>query len=304
MKTCVFAPRAQYFFMFSGFFGSMRLVIASFCALLGWVALAPATTARAQSRPPGPASAPALEQGAPVRAPEEAGVTGRDLRLNGLHGRMRIERRGADLVLARLTLAGERATRRGEACEAEVSDGALALKPLRRHEGLRRYEASLPGCSIALDLLAGAVQASVADVHAGAAQAGACLLKSADCKVVVAGVWGPPDEAIGEAEIARIERARAAAERNAMANYRALVAAAGKDRDKVRVAAAEQAGFSSRRSEHCGDYAGEERHGFCASRVTEAWAVALRARLNPDSFEAEEAVAAARRPGARAAAAR
>ena len=53
------------------------------------------------------------------------------------------------------------------------------------------------------------------------------------------------------ADIAQNERIRGLAEKNAQANYRALIASAGKDRAKVRMAASEQAGFSSRRAERC-----------------------------------------------------
>jgi hypothetical protein len=281
----------------------MRHHTISLCAFLALSAAGLAPPARAQMQLPGAgaAAAPApAEQGVPVRAPEEAGVVGRELRLNGAQGRIRLERRGSDLLIARLTLAGERLSRRGEACEVEIAEGPFPLKPLRRVEGLRRYEANLPACPLTLEILTGALQTHVGDGATG----GACAFAAADCRAFAAGVWGPAASAISDADIAQIERARATAERNAMANYRALVAAAGKDRDKVRVAAAEQASFSSRRAERCGDYAGEERHGFYASRVTEAWAVALRARLNPAAFDNDETVGATRRPGAARAAAR
>jgi hypothetical protein len=270
----------------------MRHHAIGLCAFLALAAAGLSQPARAQIILSG-AAAPG-EQGVAVRAPDEAGVIGRELRLNGAHGRIRLERRGSDLLIGRLTLAGERLSRRGEACEVEIADGPFALKPLRRQEGLRRYEANLPACPLTVEILSGALHVHVGEAAAG----GVCAFKAADCRAFVAGVWGPAASAISDADVVQIERARATAERNAMANYRALVAAAGKDRDKVRLAAAEQAGFSSRRAERCGDYAGEERHGFCASRITEAWAVALRARLNPAAFDHEEIVSATRRPAA------
>ncbi len=276
----------------------MRPALLARPVLLAFLACAPTGAAHAQMQLPGAAApapaAPAQEQGVAVRAPEEAGLLGRDLFLNGAQGRMRLERRGQEIVITHLKLAGERMSRRGETCEVEFTEGPFRLKPQRRHEGLRRYEAAIAVCPFTLDVLSGAAQASLAGAYASSPLAGVCEFKAADCKAAVAGVWGPLGARIGEAEIAQIERARGAAERNAQANYRALVAAAGKDRDKVRVIAAEQAGFSSKRAERCGDYEGEERHGFCASRITEAWAVALRARLNPSGFEAEEQAVAAR----------
>jgi hypothetical protein len=114
-----------------------------------------------------------------------------------------------------------------------------------------------------------------------------CAFTQADCVVHIGGVWGPGGAAITAAEAQNILKARTSAEKNALANYRALVAQAGGDRQKVRAIAAEQASFSSRRSELCFDYDREDVHGFCSARMTEARAVALRAQLNPAAFEAE-----------------
>ena len=109
--------------------------------------------------------------------------------------------------------------------------------------------------------------------------------------------WGPGAAAINAAEMQNILKARTSAEKNALANYRALIAQAGKDRQKVRAIAADQASFSSKRSELCYDYDREDVHGFCSARLTEARAVALRAQLNPAAFEAENN-APERRPAA------
>jgi hypothetical protein len=51
----------------------------------------------------------------------------------------------------------------------------------------------------------------------------------------------------------------------------------------VKEVAAAQAGFSSLREETCRDYAREDQHGFCAARLTEAHALALRAKLYPNA---------------------
>jgi hypothetical protein len=58
-----------------------------------------------------------------------------------------------------------------------------------------------------------------------------------------------------------------------------LLAAAGKDKQQTKRLASEQAGFSSEREEKCRTYAGEDVHGFCALRFTEARAIALGAQL-------------------------
>ena len=61
---------------------------------------------------------------------------------------------------------------------------------------------------------------------------------------------------------------------------KACVSTSHRHRAKQKQVVSEQAGFSSRREETCRDYAGEDRHGFCASRITLARAVALSAELH------------------------
>ena len=236
-----------------------------------------------------------IEQGMAVRAPHESSVIGRELRLNGENGRLAFQLKGADFVISKLVLAGEKISARGEACQIEVTGGPFVLRPLRRTQGLRRFEGSIPACPFSIEIHNGAVQMNVGDFTASSPTGGFCEFRAADCRGYAAGFWGPAGDSISAADISQNERIRGASEKNAQANYRALMAAAGKDRALVRMIASEQAGFSSRRSERCEDYAGEARHGFCASRITEAWAIALRARQNPAAFEAEEA-GAARKP--------
>ena len=230
-----------------------------------------------------------IEQGVAVRAPNESSVIGRQLRHNGANGRLAFEKHGADFVISRLVLSGEKISGRSESCEIEVTGGPFVLRPMRRLEGLRRFEAAIPACPFTIEILDGAVQINIGDATSSTPNAGYCEFKAADCRGSLAGLWGPAGAAMSPADIAQNERMRGLAEKNAQANYRALIASAGKDRAKVRMTASEQAGFSSRRTERCEDYAGEARHGFCASRLTDAWAIALRARQNPAAFEAEEA---------------
>lgn len=234
-------------------------------------------------------SGPPAIQGVAVRAPHESSVIGRELRLNGDGGRLAFQQQGADLAISRFVLSGKKISARGEACEIEVTGGPFVLRPLRRAQGLRRFEGSIPACPFSVEIHNGAVQVNVGDFTASSPAGGYCEFEAADCRGDVAGFWGPADLSISSADIAQSERIRGAAEKSAQANYRALIASAGKDRPRVRMIASEQAGFSSRRTLRCEDYAGEARHGFCASRITEAWAVALRARQNPAAFEAEEA---------------
>lgn len=267
-----------------------------------------APPAQGGERSPGPAT------GVAVRAPVEASLLGRDLRQNGVHGLISFRKQGAELAIVRLVFSGERLSNRREACRVEVDGGPFTAIPQGRFEGLNRYAVNIPACPFTFVVLDAAILATTADggvVAQGSSQAaaatparadnragaiaGMCAFSHADCVVHVGGVWGPSGASVPAAEVQQILRRRTAAEKNALANYRALISQAGKDRQKVRAIAAEQASFSSRRAEQCYDYDGEETHGFCSARVTEARAVALRAQLNPSVFEAENS-APERRP--------
>ena len=243
---------------------------------------------------------PAPATGVAVRAPTETGLLGRELRQNGLNGLINFQKQGDTLAITRLILSGERMSNRREACRVEVEGGPFTAAPMGRHEGLKRYAIRIPACPFTFVVLDAAILASVAE-GASPAQpppsarpdnragntAGMCSFAQADCVVHIGGVWGPAGSSIPKGEIETILKARGAADKNALANYRALISQASGDRQKVRAIAAEQASFSSKRSEQCYDYDREDVHGFCSSRLTEARAVALRAQLNPAAFEAE-----------------
>lgn len=219
-------------------------------------------------------------RGVPVKPPQPESVTRRELRLNGQQGLMVLDAQGPDLAVTTLRLKGESMSRRGEACEIDVAGGPFVARAAGALEGLSRFQVELPACPFTIEALDGAVQVYVGDADTSSPVAGFCAFQQADCKAYVAGIWGPSPRSFSSADLRQIERARAKAEANARANFRALIAAAGRDRDRARVIAAEQAGFSSRRAERCFDYAAESEHGFCASRVTQARATALRARLD------------------------
>ena len=212
----------------------------------------------------------------PVRAPGEDTIVGRELRLNGSAGLITFDRQDKDLRITRLTMPGNQISRPADICRVDVSGGPFLLKSTPRVDGLLHFQSEIESCPIAVDVLDGAVRVSVTG--------GLCSFASADCKTTPGGVWGPPGTSIGPAESKNIERLRAAADKNAQAYYKALIATA-KDKAQTRQIAAEQAGFSSKREEACRDYAKEDVHGFCASRLTEARAVALRAKLYPNETE-------------------
>jgi hypothetical protein len=238
--------------------------------LPGAVAPAPVGSNGAPARP-GPAH-PAAPP--PLRAPSVDSVVGRELRLNGEAGLIAIERADKDLRISQLSLPGNQISRPADICRVDIGGAPVSLRTAPRDNGLLRYDAEVGACPLTIDVLEGALKVST--------PAGQCVFRNADCTVTPGGVWGPPGASFSANDARTLEKARAVAESNARSYYRALIAKT-KDRNEVKAIAADQAGFSSRREEMCRDYAGEEKHGFCAARITEAHALALRARLYPNA---------------------
>ncbi len=288
----------------------MRTTFASVTAF-AIAALSAAAPAHAQMQLPGAVQghAPithgdrgpeASTTGVAVRAPGETSLIGRELRQNGVHGLINFQRQGETLAITRLVLSGERISNRREVCRVEVEGGPFTASTQSRLGGLKRYAIKIPACPFTFVVLEAAILATVAEgaapVQAPASTrpdnragntAGMCAFTQADCVVHIGGVWGPAGSSISKNDVDQALKARSAAEKNALANYRALIAQAKGDRQKIRSIAAQQASFSSRRAEQCTDYDREEVHGFCSARITEAQAVALRAQLIPTTFEAE-----------------
>ena len=203
-----------------------------------------------------------------MRTPALDSVAGRDLLQDGSDGAMRIERKGGDLRVSRLVLRGHRSDSIGDACRLEVFEG-VALQPAGTSQGLSRFKVDLPMCAFTLDVLEGAV----------VARGQVCSIATAACDIDPSGIWGPAGSSIRGEQIAQIERDRRTAEDRARTYFRALMASTT-DKARIRQIAADQAGFSSRRTEACEAYARESVHGFCAARLTEARAIALRTELD------------------------
>ncbi len=244
-----------------------------------------------QPTPAGTTAAPAVpaapkEKPKPpiLRAPSEDAVVGRTLLRNGTTGTLTLERAGKDLRVQKLALTGDQISKPNEHCRVEVSGMPLSLTSEGKPAGLSRYKVALDVCPFSFDILDGAVLAS----HSGKT----CEFKATDCAVDPAGLWGPRATEIGPERTKEFERARARAETTVRADFRALLVGV-KDKQQIKALAGEQAGFSSEREEKCRTYAGEDVHGFCALRFTEARAIALGARLvGPD--EGKERPAAKR----------
>ena len=212
---------------------------------------------------------PAPQKPIVLKAPSEDSILGRELKLNGSGGSLRIERTGRADLRAQITLAGSKISDPTESCAVQLGDGQpVALSTAGRVEGLPRYEAQAPACPIQFDVVDGAVIVN--------APAEACVFQEADCKVEPLGMWGP-DPASLLPKAREIEEARGTADKAVRENYKALAHKVGPQ--SMRPVVAEQAAFSADRETLCRSYRREGAHGFCNARFTEGRAVVLAARL-------------------------
>lgn len=230
-------------------------------------------------QPPGASPAPKEKKAAatPIKLPAEEAVIGRDLALNGAHGRIEFARSADGLSIMRLTLDGDQISRPDDSCRVDVVAGSpISAKPLGHPLGMNRFQVALEACPFNFDVLDGAILVN--------SMPQACVMKAADCKVDPAGLWGPRAASLGAERIKEIERGRQRAEATMRDNFRALLARTS-GRGAVKVVASEQAGFSSARTTICRDYAREDVHGFCALRITEARAITLHAAIGESSVD-------------------
>lgn len=209
-------------------------------------------------------------RGTAVAVPKPATLAGRTLALDGGDSQIAFAAVDKSVAVAKLTLAGEKISSPVETCRLEVSPTPGQLTSLGRPDGLDRFRVEVPACPVTFDVLDG----SILVAHTEAT----CEFTAADCRVRITGLWGPAPTELGPERIKGLERARAAAEAAVRSNYKALVAST-RDRPTIMGFARDQAQFSSSRSETCRDYADEGRHGYCATRLTEARAALLSDRL-------------------------
>ena len=208
-----------------------------------------------------------------LKPPSEGSVVGHDLSRDGFAGTIAFQS-AADkgLEITRLSLAGEEISRPGEPCRVDVvADAPIQARFAGRPHGVSQYEVAIEACPFSFDVLDGAV--NVMRVPP------ACDFPAADCRAAVAGLWGPPGGSFGPGEVKQLESARGHAESQMRAAFRALLKSAGKDKDRIKKIAGEQAGFSSERDVMCRDYLSEDVHGFCALRITQARALALQTAI-------------------------
>jgi len=233
----------------------------------------PAEPQAARSDRPG-AAAPAKPKPVSEKAPDVAALIGRDLSRDGSEGLIAFQRAsGNGLEISKFSVAGQSISTPSARCRIEiVADAPIAAKFAGQPKGLQRYDVDIEACPFSLEVLDGAALIDRAPPHV-------CDFAAADCRIDPTGLWGPPGASIDAEQIKQLERARGHAEANMRANFRALLASAGKDKAAIKKIASEQAGFSSEREMICRAYAREDAHGFCALRITQARALALQAEF-------------------------
>ncbi len=209
-----------------------------------------------------------------AKVPAAAGLAGQTLFLNGRKSQVTFALRDKSLTVSRLVLAGDKISSSRDGCQVEVPGVPFDVADKGKPNGLSRIELASQACPIAFDVLDGAVLAI--------GEPRPCEFKENDCRVSPLGLWGPQAGALGPDKAKAIERARAQADAAVRTNFKLLLSTT-KDKPSIVDYAREQAGFSSTREETCRDYAGEGRHGFCATKLTEARAAALRAKFEVES---------------------
>jgi hypothetical protein len=214
------------------------------------------------------ASAKGVKSGA---APGVAGIAGRSLMLNGKSGLLQISGDDKTVTIDKLQLAGESVSDSSQRCVVDiVGENPIQATSAGRPDGLERFEADVPACPFAFDVLDGAALAP--------SQITACVFKAADCQTGPGGLWGPDGASlIGDA--AKFEKERAEADKAMAKTVRAIESRAA-DSPEAADLIRDQNGFAGQRDEMCRDYAKESTHGYCALRFTEARTALLETRLN------------------------
>jgi hypothetical protein len=221
-------------------------------------AAAPGAPAAGSARPAAPP---------PARVIAEDAVVGQGLTHEGRSGRFVMERMRAGYGL-KFAVDGFQTGNLLEPCAVSFGDQAVPLESLGRPEGLARFRLQSSVCPIVFDVLNNALLVIEPQTP--------CVIEAAQCRISPRGLWAP--DARGLVALAReLERERGRAEAQVRDGFRQLSARGSAD--ERRAVAREQASFSSEREQICRDFAREPNHGFCATKITEARAAALRARL-------------------------
>jgi hypothetical protein len=196
-------------------------------------------------------------------------VAGKPLLLNGASGLLQISGSGDTVQIDKLKFVGESISDPSQRCVVDIV-GETPIKATRAEsaDGLERFEAEVPACPFAFEVLSGAVLVP--------SQITACVFKAADCQTGPGGLWGPDGASLEPAEA--IGKRRAQAEKSIGKALQTLAERA-KDNADASALLNEQKDFAGQRDDSCRSYAKEAALGFCAASLTEARAVRLRASL-------------------------
>jgi hypothetical protein len=239
-------------------------------ALPGAAPAAP-ESAKDVSKPKSARKVNAAKPGKPAAVAGVASLVGRPLMLNGKAGLLQISGDDKSLTIEKLQLAGEGVSDPSQRCVVDIiGETPIEATNVGRPDGLERFEAKVPACPVAFDVLDGAVLVPT--------QITACVFKAADCQTTPGGLWGP-DGASLVGDAANIVKERAQAEK-AMGKTLHAIEDRAENSPQAADLVRDQNSFAGQRDELCRDYAKESVHGYCGLRVTEARAALLQARLD------------------------
>ncbi len=237
----------------------------------------PAPLAPAKPKPHHrPVDAVGLPAAAPIsaRVLPMAALAGQTLYRDGNGSTITFEARDKGLVVSHLTLLGRGDD--GAQCRVDVADLPLQVRDEGQPDGMARIGIPVPACPISFDVLDGAA------LETG--DRSVCAFAATHCTIDPTGLWGPAPASLTPERDKAIERQRTLAEAAVRAGYKRLMSTTKLHSAQMSYAQ-EQAQFSSTREELCRGYAAEVKHGFCATRVTEARAAALRVKANVGQAE-------------------
>ena len=197
-------------------------------------------------------------------------VVGKPLLLNGENGLLQISGSGDSVQIDKLKLVGESVSDPSQRCIVDiVGETPIKATHVDSGDGLDRFEAEVPACPFAFEVLSGAVLVP--------SQITACVFKAADCQTSPGGLWGP-DGATLQPQADAIGKRRAQAEKSIGKALQKLEERA-KDNPGAASLLNEQKDFAGQRDDSCHGYVKEAALGFCAASLTEARAMRLQASL-------------------------
>jgi hypothetical protein len=252
-----------------------------FCGFIGMILAMSETHAQLVlpgAAPAAPRSAPAKSKNAGATAktakaavaPGVASLVGIPLLLNGKTGLFQISGDDKTVTIDKLQLAGEGVSDPSQRCLVDiVGEKPIQATNVGRPDGLERFEADIPACPIAFDVLNGAVLIPP--------QITACVFKAADCQTSPGGLWGPDGSSLVD-NAATVAKERAQAEK-AMGKVLQGIQALAPDTPAAASLMQDETAFAGQRDETCRDYLKESVHGFCALQLTEARTALLETRL-------------------------